>query len=625
MRSCCSGISKHTLRSLTSINGACNGLLCKPASIAGNVVTMGWLDWFGPRICFYQPNADSVGLVVEGQRKPWPMRKDAHGNWTARLWRPAGLLQGREYHFDVCCNGERVQFADPLADRTEERDGKLVSLLGAPSYRPVHGRFRAPPLNDIVIYEAHLPALTRHPSAEVNEERHRGTYKGVRAPSILRHLQRMKVAVEFLPLHAHNPLLGQDWGYFSTSFHAMRSDFACNKEQPNNEVLALVDALHGRGIPVLLDVVFNHGGELWVSAWGKEVVYRKFGNGAFCEGSGCGPTIRTEHRHIREMMLKALENLVEKYRFDGFRFDLGALHDKQTLLEIDRRLPRRIYLIAEPWALGGTQWGKADMHRGFAATRWAIWNDDFREPGRAFIQGRGDHRNRDRLMRAIAGSNVRDGGWAVRPQQSINYLSCHDGQTLADLVNGDKRRQFLGVLLLLTSQGVPMLGEGTELMYSKRGHHNSYNRPDLNQIDWSQARTHRDLVEAVARLIALRKQLSHFRYPGHLRVNTNHGEQWDIDWIFPNGYPHNDNVNAIGYCLNPPPRERSAKKAGQSQLLVLLNGSESGVDFHLPEGEWRVLANGYTLEVKGFGPGRVEKARQHYYTHPGSGVILVRA
>ncbi len=108
------------------------------------------------------------------------------------------------------------------------------------------------------------------------------------------------------------------------------------------------------------------------------------------------------------------------------------------------------------------------MQGDFAGTRWAIWNDDFRESGKTFVIGRGDYHNRDRLMCAIAGSHVKDGGWALRPQQSVNYLSSHDGKTLADLVNGDKYRVFLGIMLVLTSQGIPMLGEGSELMFYEK-------------------------------------------------------------------------------------------------------------------------------------------------------------
>ncbi len=582
---------------------------------------MSWLFWRRPVISLYQPDADAVSLVVEGQGNAWPMKRDQRGNWTSKLHRPYRDLHGLAYHFEVRCNGDTYCIADPLAHRTERHKKGLVSYFSDLAYRFEHPRFRAPAMRDIVIYEAHLPALSRHESTEVADESHRGTYLGACSPAVLGHLQRLKVAVEFLPLHAHSKTLGQDWGYFSTSFRAMRGSYALDKQEVNREVMALVDAMHGRGIPVLLDVVFNHGGELLVKAWGEDIVYRRYENGEFCHGSGCGPTIQTEHPVIRESIIQTLEHLVKNYRFDGFRFDLGALHDKQTLLEIDRRLPERIYLIAEPWALGGTQWGKGDMRGDFAATRWAIWNDDFREAGKTFITGRGSYRNRDRLMRAIKGSHVKDGGWALRPQQSINYLSSHDGQTLTDLVQGNKQRVFLGVMLVLTSQGVPMLGEGTELMFSKNGHDNSYDRPDLNQIDWRNAHEHRDLVEAVARLITLRRQLPHFHHTGPLRNNDHKRNNWDIDWIYPTGYPHKDNVNAIGYIIKPPPMDLLRQRRRQA-LVVLLNGSDTGADFHLPEGEWKVLVDGLQLAVNAFGLSSVTNARDDYHTHPGTGVIL---
>lgn len=586
---------------------------------------MQWLPWLRPTISFFQPDADTVSLVIEGLNKPWPMKKDQHGQWSSRLRLPHHELHGRAYHFEVRVKGETFRIADPLANRTELKEQGLVSIFSDLSYKFENPRFRAPAFQDIVIYETHLPALTRHPSAAVERECHRGTYIGASAPAILCHLQRLKVAVEFLPLHAHSKPLGQDWGYYSTSFRAMRNCYALNKTEVNREIMTLIDRMHSRGIPVLLDVVFNHGGELLVKAWGKNIVYRKFPNGDFCHGSGCGPTIRTEHPLIRETILQTLEHLVNFYQFDGFRFDLGALHDKQTMLEIDRRLPQRIYLIAEPWALGGAKWGKGDMQGDFAGTRWAIWNDDFREPGRTFLSGRGDYQNRDRLACAIAGSHVKDGGWALRPQQSINYLSSHDGKTLTDLVNSDKQRVFLGIMLVLTSQGIPMLGEGSELMFSKNGHDNSYDRPDLNQIDWDNARKHHDLVEAVARLIRLRRQLPHFHHSGPLRQNDHKNEHWHIDWIYPTGYPHQDNVNAIGYILMPPKRDSIWHKQQRQPLVILLNGSHVGANFRLPKGEWKVLVDGYKLEVNAFGLSTVPNARGDYHTHPGTGAILAPA
>ncbi len=577
-----------------------------------------------PVFSFYKPDADAVFLVFDGLQERWPMKKRAHGIWRLRVRLPAQALHGHVYHFEVHSKGVTYQLADPLAHRTQRIKQGLVSVFSHLDSGFKHTLFRSPPIDRIVIYETHLPALSRHESADMECETHRGTFAGVCSPTVLDHLQRLKVAVEFLPLHAHDETLGQDWGYFSTSFNALRESYALDSNNINYELMQMVDTLHSRGIPVLLDVVFNHGGELLVKAWGEEVVYRRHANGDFCHGSGCGPTIQTEHPRIRETILNTLEQLVEHYRFDGFRFDLGALHDRKTLLEIDRRLPKRIYLIAEPWALGGTQWGKGDMSRDFASTRWAIWNDDFREPGRTFIQGLGDFQNRDRLMCAITGSHINNGGWALRPQQSINYLSSHDGQTLADLMHGDTRRVFLGVMLVLTSQGIPMLGEGTEMMFSKQGHHNSYNRPDLNQIDWGNLIEHHDLVEAVVRLIRLRNQLPHFHYTRPLRKNTQTSDRWDIDWIYPTGYPHHDNVNAIGYILRPPRRALFWRRRHQA-LVILLNGSSTWADFHLPKGKWKVLVDGQRLAIDELGLSTVPHAKNNYQTHPGTGVILAPA
>ena len=574
-----------------------------------------------PSIHFYMPEADAVSLVVEGQGDPLPMKQDGKGRWTVTLRRSLRELHGQAYHFKIQKNGQTSTIADPMAHRTRRHEQDLKSFFTDIRYRWRHRRFRTPLFRDIIIYETHLPALSRHSSARVEHDSHRGTYIGAISPFVLDHLQRLNVAVEFLPLHASDDLLGQDWGYFSTSFHAMRERYALQENEVNHEVMAVVDAMHGRGVPVLLDVVFNHGAELWVKAWGEDVVYRKHDNGDFCHGSGCGPTVRTEHPFIREMIIETLEQLVDRYRFDGFRFDLGALHDKQTMIEIDRRLPKHVYLIAEPWALGGTQWGKGDLAHDFAQTRWAVWNDDFREPGKIFLMGAGDLHNRDRLMVAITGNHIGQGGWAIRPQQSINYLSSHDGKTLADYVKGNKKRVFLGILIVLTAQGVPMLGEGSELMFSKQGHVNSYDRPDLNQIDWSNIQHHKDLVEAVVRLIALRKRFPHFRYVEQLRWRNGKSKRWDIDWIYPTGHPHNDNVNAIGYILKQPPAWYRWRRLGNS-LVVLLNGSKEGADFHLPKGKWRVLVDGNAIVVKLNGINDVPAAQGDYHVHPGTGVVL---
>lgn len=573
------------------------------------------------RIVFYSPKSEGVSLVIESQNLTLPMRCDGHGYWTIKHYFPYTDLENISYHFKVVENGKTKKVIDPSARRIEKVDGEYKGYLSQIKPRNGHIKFRTPPFKDIVIYETHLPALTRNKSTLLSNKKHRGTYPGAKSDYVVDYLQKLNVAVEFLPLHLNDEQLGQDWGYYSISYHAFRYDFASVKESVNHEVMQLVDRLHERRIPVILDVVFNHGAELWVKAWGEDVVYRKLDNSSFCQGSGCGATVKTENPHIRKMILDSLLYLVKHFRFDGFRFDLGALHDIQTMIEIDRRLPNRIYLIAEPWALSGSQWGKQEMSTLFSRTRWSIWNDDFRESGRTFINGTGDFHNRDLLMRGIVGSHIDDGGWSLRPQQSINYLSCHDGKTLADIVKGDKHRVFLGIFLVLTSQGIPMLGEGSEMLYSKQGYDNSYNRPDLNRLNWDSAQQNSDLVKAVSGLVALRKKFNHFGYTGHLKANDHKKSGWDIDWIYPTGFPHNDNVNAIGYLLREP-RKFINLNRDQHRLLILMNGSHSGVNFLLPNGKWKVLVDGFHIITDIEGIKTTPPAKHHYHLHPGTCAML---
>ncbi len=236
-------------------------------------------------------------------------------------------------------------------------------------------------------------------------------------------------------------------------------------------------------------------------------------------------------------------------------------------------------------------------------------------------------------MTAITGSHEYDGGWASRPQQSVNYLSCHDGKTLADIVDGDVKRQFLGLLLILTSQGIPMIYEGSELMYSKQGEHNTYDRPDLNQIDWSLATEHDALIQATVGLIAVRQRFPHFKYQRHVRRRNGDDAAWDIDFIYPNGYPHEDNAGAIGFMLLPPDdsalggpsgdhrQPKRARPRDLDPIVVLLNGSSQGADFSLPDGAWKTLVDGHNLQAD---PDGLEAtiAVAHYYVHPGTGVVL---
>ena len=561
------------------------------------------------QVRFFQPRAERVQLVIEGEKKPIEMTPVASGMWEKTLGTAPRRLHGREYHFRVIRkDGSSERIADPFADFTERAGDRIISRFADLDFTWRDGSFQPPPLEDMVIYESHLPSLSRHPSSGVAPE-HRGSYRGAMSRKVLRHLKKLGVAVEFLPLNAADGLLGADWGYWTTSFRAMNERYASKgqKLRANRDLMALIDTYHRSGIPVIFDVVYNHGGELHVRALGQEVMYRpRDGHGNYPEG---WPTVRSEHPMVRQMIIDTLKHMVATYHVDGFRFDLGALLDKKTIREIDRQLPQRIHLFAEPWALGPTRWGKGDMKTTFADTRWAVWNDDFREPVKALISGQtGSAGDREKVKTAIRGGH----DWAVRPQQSVNYFSIHDGKTGADAVGGDRGRVFQGVVLTLFSQGVPMIAEGTEFMHSKRGEHNSYDRTDVNQLDWDRAAGQRDMTEAVARLIALRKRLPHFKYRRAPREGT------DIRWLVPT----EDDPNALGYLLRPPDGARAPR--GLGEIVVLTNGSREGKTFKVPAGRWKVIADGVSMQVDEGGlPGRIVSDGD-YYLHAGATAILAR-
>jgi len=561
------------------------------------------------QVRFFQPYAERVQLVIEGEKKPIELTPVASGIWEKSLGTAPRKLYGKEYHFRVVRkDGSVERIADPFADFTERTADRVISRFADLEFTWRDHSFVPPALEDIVLYESHLPSLSRHPSSGVRPE-HRGTYRGAMASKVVEHLKKLGVAVEFLPLNAADGLLGADWGYWTTSFRAMNERYASKgqKTRANKDLMALIDTYHRAGIPVIFDVVYNHGGELHVKALGQDIMFRpRDGNGNYPEG---WPTIRSEHPMVRQMIIDTLQHMVSTYHVDGFRFDLGALLDKKTIREIDRQLPERIHLFAEPWALGPTKWGKGDMKTTFADTRWAVWNDDFREPVKAFIKGRtGSTGDREKVKTAIAGWH----GWASRPQQSVNYFSVHDGKTGADSVRGDRGRLFQGVVLTLFSQGVPMIAEGTEFMHSKKGEHNSYNRPDVNQLDWNQAAQQRELTDAVGKLIALRKRLPHFKYRRALR------EGQDIDWL----YPDRDDANALGFRLRPPSGAQAP--AGLGEIVVLSNGSGEGRTFKIPAGRWKVIADGVTLQVNEKGlPGRLVSDGD-YYLHAGATAVLAR-
>jgi glycogen operon protein len=423
-------------------------------------------------------------------------------------------------------------------------------------------------LEDTIIYEVHVRGFTIH-RPEIPREL-RGTYAGLAHRASIEHLTRLGVtAVELLPVHQfihRRPLVERGlrnyWGYDPVCYFAPHNEYACDQSSGGavKEFKRMIRTLHSAGLEVILDVVFNHtcegdlrGAVLCFKGFDNTAYYRLHAGGRlrYVDYTGTDNTLNTEHPQVRQMIVDSLRYWVTEMHVDGFRFDLapvlvrkgGGVHFESVFFDTIRQDPvlSRTKLIAEPWDLGENGYQSGRFPAG-----WSEWNDKYRDGIRDFWNGRGG--GAGRLALRFAGSPDVYGPASKTPQAGVNYVTCHDGFTLDDLVsyeskhneaNGEEsrdgesdnhswncgvegptedakisalrarqRRNLLATLLL--SQGVPMLLGGDELGRTQRGNNNAYCQDnEISWFDWGS--TDRKMLDFVALLTGLRRKHAAFR------------------------------------------------------------------------------------------------------------------
>jgi glycogen operon protein len=506
-------------------------------------------------------------------------------------------------------------------------------------------------VQDLVIYELHVRGFTRSPSSGV---RFPGTFAGLRDK--IPYLQQLGVnCVELMPIFEfdelenprHNPLTGERlcnyWGYSTLCFHAPKAGYAATGPagMQVDEFKALVKEFHRAGIEVILDVVFNHTAEQ--GEQGPTLSFRGLDNrtwymlgrdGSYLDFNGCGNTLNCNHPVVRDFVLNCLRYQVAQCHVDGFRFDLASILGRAPdgtplsnppLLEALALDPvlSKTRLIAEAWDAGGLyQVGTFPSYG-----RWLEWNGRYRDCIRRFL--RGEPGQVVELAQRLMGSPdlYHDRG----PGASINFITCHDGFTLADLVSYDRkhneangegnrdgfddnlswncgiegptndpvvqqlrRRQMKNALaILLISQGVPMLLMGDEVGRTQQGNNNAYcHDGPLTWLDWSGVEDNAELLRFCRRLIAFRKQHSALRHrlhpgsqgEGSFLETTWHGvTAWQPDWSFPS--------RSLAFMV----RSGSNTAAEDDVLYAALNMYWEPLSFALPAPplgrRWFVFAN----------------------------------
>jgi len=423
------------------------------------------------------------------------------------------------------------------------------------------------PYASTVIYELHIGGFTRHPSSGVSPER-RGTYAGLIEK--IPYLQSLGItAVELLPVQQFDeqdapPGLTNYWGYSPVAFFAPHQGYCSCSDPlgPVNEFRDMVKALHRAGIEVILDVVFNHTAE--GDHTGPTISFRGLENGAYyileadrafyADYTGCGNTVNANHSIVRRMIIDCLRAWVMEMHVDGFRFDLASVMARD---ERGRPLenPPILWAIESDPVLAGTKiiaeaWDAAGLYQvgSFIGHRWAEWNGQFRDDVRRFV--RGDAGTVVRLAARITGSPDLYQQPGREPNRSINFVTCHDGFTLNDLVSYDEKhnqangegnrngtdvnfswncgvegptddpaveslrlRQIKNFLvILLISQGTPMLLMGDEVRRTQHGNNNAYCQDnELSWFDWRALERHAGLLRFTRNLIHFTQALDIFR------------------------------------------------------------------------------------------------------------------
>ena len=487
-----------------------------------------------------------------------------------------------------------------------------------------------------LIYEAHVKGLTRcHPDLPPEL---RGRYAGVAHPAVIGHLQRLGVtAIELMPVQhfLDEPRLMDNglanyWGYNPVAWFAPSRRYASGRPgvTPLAEFRDMVRSLHAAQIEVILDVVFNHTAELDVQ--GPTLSLRGIDNASYYlldrnndyeNVTGCGNALNLAHPRVIQLVMDSLRFWAGECHVDGFRLDLavtlgrvhGAFDPGAPLWAAIAQDPllARCKFIAEPWDLGygGYQIGR------FPAG-WGEWNDQFRDAVRRFWLGEGV--SRALFARCFAASANHFHTPLRRPSASVNFITAHDGFTLADLVSyrhkhnlankehnrdghndnhscnfgsegpssdpqvGKSRLQARKALLatLLLAQGTPMLLSGDELGHSQQGNNNAYCQDNATTwLDWQHDEA--DLSDFVAQLRLIRTQIPALAADRWWNGQTDIAGTSDVDWL-----------NPAGTRLQAHEWDDPAAKALMIRLsgdwLILVNGSASPVRFCLPAGQWRL-------------------------------------
>jgi glycogen operon protein len=683
-------------------------------------------DGSGTNFALFSEVAERVDLAVidgSGRERRTPLASVDGSVWHAYL---PGVGPGQRYGYRVHgpydparghrCNPAKL-LVDPYAkaiegqpdghrsllgyrddgsdepDTTDSLGHTMLSVVADPAFDWGDDQLPKRPFHESVLYEAHVRGLTvRHPALP---EKLRGTYAGMAHPAIIDYLTELGItAVELMPVHQFvqdghllDRGLSNYWGYNTVGFFAPHNAYSSSgtRGQQVTEFKEMVKALHKAGIEVILDVVYNHTAE--GNHMGPTLSFRGIDNASYYrlvdddpqhyfDTTGTGNSLLMRHPHVLQLIMDSLRYWVTEMHVDGFRFDLAATLARQ-FHEVDRLssffdlvqqdpVVSRVKLIAEPWDLG-----EGGYQVGNFPPLWSEWNGEYRDTVRDYW--RGADGTLPRLASRLTGSSDLYEDDNRRPRAGINFITCHDGFTLRDLVSyNDKHNEANGeggndgesnnrswncgaegdtddpgvlalrarqqrnlLTTLLISQGVPMIAHGDEMGRTQHGNNNVYCQDnEISWVDWRLDQEQRELFDFTRRLIKLRAEHPVLRRRRFFRGDTGETGEADAVWFRPDGQEmreenwHRGDARAVALLLNGDAiteADAQGNRISDESFLILLNSHYEPLDFVIPErgygGLWRVAVD-TAAEVDGTDESEV-KAGGRIRVHDRSAMVLI--
>lgn len=601
-------------------------------------------DARGCNFKLWSPMADSVavsiyenGLGGEPVSRHEMTADKANGTWSASL---KGDYMGKFYTFQVMIDGKWLDETPGVWAKAVGVNGVRGAIIDFNATNPKGwDTDKGPALahnTDAVIYEMHHRDFSVHSNSGITNKGkfvamlENGTLSLNGEKTGIDHLKELGIThVHILPSYDYNSVdetqlasNKYNWGYDPINYNVPEGSYSTNPVCPETrirEMKQMIQALHKAGIGVIMDVVYNHtgitqGSNFELTAPGY--YYRQREDGSFSDASGCGNETASDRPQMRNFMVNSIKYWMSEYHIDGFRFDLMAIHDIETMnaiAEAANAINPDVILYGEGWTAGDSPLPveyRALKEHVNKMPGIAVFSDDIRDAVKGHYSNvedpgfaSGKPGNEETVKFGIVGAtahpqidfskcNNSKFGYANHPVQVVNYVSCHDDPCLTDKLKksmpGSTEEERLAVdklaqTIVFTSQGIPFMFAGEEVNRSKKGVHNSYNSPDsINAIDWNQKKQYRDLFDYYKGLINMRKLHPAFRMTTAEEVAKN----IVFDEI--------TEPNLIAYSI-----KNNANGDSWAEIKVILNGAAKSNEVEVPAGDWKVVVKDGKVDEAG--------------------------